>query len=200
MTAVLAGLLTGFSLIVAIGAQNAYVLRLGLARHFVGLAVVICASADVVLIVLGTGGIGRIIHAFPSALQIIKWIGVIYLIGFALLSFWRARQSEVLLPADADPPTRRVVVLTTLAFTFLNPHVYLDTVLLIGSIGNQYGSHRWLFAVGAGTASVVWFTTLGFGARAVSRFMSRPITWRVLDIVIGVVMLAIAINLLTTKV
>jgi len=200
MTAVLAGLLTGFSLIVAIGAQNAYVLRLGLARHFVGLAVVICASADVVLIILGIGGIGRIIHAFPSALQIIKWIGVIYLIGFALLSFWRARQSEVLLPADADPPTRRVVVLTTLAFTFLNPHVYLDTVLLIGSIGNQYGSHRWLFAVGAGTASVVWFTTLGFGARAVSRFMSRPITWRVLDIVIGVVMLAIAINLLTTKV
>jgi L-lysine exporter family protein LysE/ArgO len=200
MTAALAGLLTGLSLIVAIGAQNAYVLRLGLARHFVGLAVFICASADVALIVLGIGGIGRIVHAFPVVLQIIKWVGVVYLIGFALLSFWRARRSEVLLPSEADPPTRRVVALTTLAFTFLNPHVYLDTVLLVGSIGNQYGAHRWWFAVGAGMASVLWFTALGFGARAASRLMSRPITWRVLDIVIGIVMLTIAVNLVFMKV
>lgn len=200
MSVVLAGLLTGLSLIVAIGAQNAYVLRLGLARHFVGLAVFICASADVVLIMLGVGGIGRLIRAVPEALQVIKWVGVVYLIGYALHSFWRARRPQVLLPSEADPPTRRVVAVTMLAFTLLNPHVYLDTVLLVGSIGNQYGDQRWLFAAGAGVASVVWFTTLGYGARAASRLMSRPITWRILDIVIGVVMLAIAISLVLTPI
>jgi L-lysine exporter family protein LysE/ArgO len=198
MTIVLAGLLTGLSLIVAIGAQNAYVLRLGLTRHYVGLAVFICAVSDVLLIVLGIGGIGRIVRAVPSALQVIKWVGVVYLVGFALLSFWRARRPEVLLPAESVPPSRRVVIATTLAFTFLNPHVYLDTVLLVGSIGNQYGSQRWLFAAGAAAASILWFTALGYGARGASRLMSRPITWRILDLLIGVVMLAIAINLLVT--
>jgi L-lysine exporter family protein LysE/ArgO len=200
MSVVLAGLLTGLSLIVAIGAQNAYVLRLGLARHFVGLAVCICASADVVLILLGIGGIGRLIRAVPEALQVIKWVGVVYLIGYALHSFWRARRSEVLLPSEVDPPTRRVVAGTMLAFTLLNPHVYLDTVLLVGSIGNQYGHQRWLFAAGASAASILWFTTLGFGARALSRFMSRPITWRILDVIIGVVMLAIAVSLILTPI
>ena len=198
MTAVLAGLLTGLSLIVAIGAQNAYVLRLGLTRHYVGLVVFICASADLLLIMLGVGGIGRIVRAVPQALQVIKWVGVAYLVAFALLSFWRARKSEVLLPSEADPPSRRVVIASALAFTFLNPHVYLDTVLLVGSIANQYGAHRWWFALGAGLASILWFTSLGYGARVASRLMSRPITWRILDVTIGVIMLAIAINLIVT--
>ena len=195
MSIVLAGLLTGLSLIVAIGAQNAYVLRLGLARHHVGLAVAICAASDVLLILLGIGGIGGLIRAVPSALEVIRWVGVAYLVGYALHSFWNARRPEVLLPAQADPPSRRVIIAATLAFTFLNPHVYLDTVLLLGSIGNQYGSSRWLFALGACLASIAWFTCLGYGARLLAPLMSRAITWRILDIVIGVVMLLIAVTL-----
>jgi L-lysine exporter family protein LysE/ArgO len=200
VNAALAGFLTGLSLIVAIGAQNAYLLRLGLTRQFIGLAVAICAVSDVVLILLGIGGIGRLIRSAPWALDILKWVGVVYLLGYAAHSFWRARRPSVLLPADAQRPSRRSVVLTTLAFTFLNPHVYLDTVLLLGSIGNQYGSGRWRFALGACVASIAWFSGLGFGARSASRFMARPVTWRVLDVVIGVVMLLVAFNVATTRV
>jgi L-lysine exporter family protein LysE/ArgO len=198
MGAILAGLLTGLSLIVAIGAQNAYVLRMGLSRHHISLIIVICAASDIALIVLGIAGIGGIIRSEPSALQILRWVGVAYLSLFALRSFWRALRPGVLLPSEALKPTRRVVVSTTLAFTFLNPHVYLDTVLLLGSIGNQYGHHRWLFALGASMSSLAWFSGLGYGARFASRLMSRPVTWRALDCVIGVVMLLIALRLTVT--
>ena len=198
MGALLAGLLTGLSLIVAIGAQNAYVLRMGLSRHHISLIVAICAASDIVLIILGIAGIGGIIRSEPSALQVLRWIGVVYLSLFALRSFWRALRPEVLLPSEALKPTRRAVVSTTLAFTFLNPHVYLDTVLLLGSIGNQYGHQRWLFALGASMSSLAWFSGLGYGARFASRLMSRPVTWRALDCVIGVVMLLIALKLTVT--
>ena len=198
MGALLAGLLTGLSLIVAIGAQNAYVLRMGLSRHHISLIVAICAASDIVLIVLGIAGIGSIIRSEPSALQVLRWVGVVYLSLFALRSFWRALRPEVLLPSESLKPTRRAVVSTTLAFTFLNPHVYLDTVLLLGSIGNQYGHQRWLFALGASMSSLAWFSGLGYGARFASRLMSRPVTWRALDCVIGVVMLLIALRLTVT--
>jgi len=200
VSVVLAGLVTGFSLLVAIGAQNAYLLRLGLSRWHVGMAVTICASADVVLICLGVGGIGGVIRTVPAALTVLRWVGVAYLVGYALFSFWRARRPEVLLPSDMPAPSRRTVALSVLAFTFLNPHVYLDTVLLLGSIGNQYGPDRWWFALGAGCASIIWFTALGFGARAGATIMSRPATWRVLDVAIGVVMLAVALNVATIRV
>ena len=200
MNAALAGFLTGLSLIVAIGAQNAYLLRLGLTRQFIGLAVTICAISDVTLILLGIGGIGSVIRSAPKTLEVLKWVGVVYLLGYGIHSFWRARRPAALLPADAERPSRRSVVLTTLAFTFLNPHVYLDTVLLLGSIGNQYGAGRWRFALGACVASISWFSGLGFGARSASRFMSRPATWRILDVVIGVVMLLVAFSIATTNV
>jgi L-lysine exporter family protein LysE/ArgO len=200
VNAAIAGFLTGLSLIVAIGAQNAYLLRLGLTRQFIGLAVTICAISDVTLILLGIGGIGSVIRSAPKTLEVLKWVGVVYLLGYGILSFWRARRPAALLPADAAQPSRRSVVLTTLAFTFLNPHVYLDTVLLLGSIGNQYGAGRWRFALGACVASIAWFSGLGFGARSASRFMSRPATWRILDVVIGVVMLLVAFSVATTSV
>ena len=200
MNAALAGLLTGLSLIVAIGAQNAYLLRLGLSRQYVGVAVAICASSDVVLILLGIGGIGRVSRSFPGVLEVLRWVGVAYLVGYSLYSFWRASRREVLLPSDASRSSRRVIATTTLAFTFLNPHVYLDTVLLLGSIGNQYGGDRWLFAVGACAGSIAWFVGLGYGARALAPLMSRPGTWRVLDLTIGVVMLVVALDVATTHV
>jgi L-lysine exporter family protein LysE/ArgO len=196
--ALLAGLLTGLSLIVAIGAQNAYVLRMGLSRQHVTLIVAICGISDIVLIVLGVAGVGGVIRSAPVALQILRWVGVVYLCLFAVRSFWRAFHAGVLLPSKADKPTTSAVVSTTLAFTFLNPHVYLDTVLLLGTIGNQYGHQRWFFALGASISSLLWFSGLGYGARFASRLMSRPGTWRALDCAIGVVMLAVAFKLTVT--
>ena len=200
MSAALAGLVTGFSLIVAIGAQNAYVLRLGLARRHVGVAVLICATSDVVLIFLGVAGVGAVIRAVPSALDVLRWVGVLYLLAYGLHSFARAIRPAVLLPSGVGDPSTRVVVATTLAFTFLNPHVYLDTVLFLGSIGNQYGGDRWLFATGACVASIAWFTGLGFGSRAAAPLMARPTTWRILDTSIGIVMILVAVSVARTHI
>ena len=198
MGALVAGFFTGLSLIVAIGAQNAYVLRMGLSRSHVVLIVAICATSDVALIALGVGGVGGVIRSAPVALEIFRWVGVSYLVYFALASFQRARHPGALVASEPSPASRTSVVITTLALTFLNPHVYLDTVLLLGSISNQYGHLRWLFALGAGTSSLLWFSGLGFAARLASRLMSRPRTWRVLDVVIGVIMTLVAAKLAFT--
>ena len=197
MAVVLAGFLTGFSLIVAIGAQNAYVLRMGLARAHVVWIVGICALSDIALIALGVGGLGRLFLTWPHLLSVFQWLGVAYLGYFALSSLRKAFRTESLSPADAVVERRASVVLTTLSLTFLNPHVYLDTVLLLGSIGNQYGQQRWWFAGGACVASLLWFSLLGFGARLASGIMARPRTWRILDCSIAAVMVAVAIKLAT---
>jgi L-lysine exporter family protein LysE/ArgO len=199
VSALVAGFLAGLSLIIAIGAQNAFVLRMGLSRNYVALIVSICAVSDVALIALGIGGLGGVIRSVPVVLQVFRWVGVTYLTYFAVNSFRHAMHPGTLEPAESRPLSRRSVVRTTLALTFLNPHVYLDTVLLLGSIANQYGHLRWVFAIGASAASLLWFSSLGFGARLASRLMSRPITWRVLDSVIGVVMLLIALKLAATR-
>ena len=196
MHALVPGLLTGLSLIIAIGAQNAFVLRLGLARNHVAIAVLICAASDALLIAAGISGLGVVVRSVPIALTVLKWVGIAYLTWYAIRSFRSAAHPEVLLPGDQESKSLRTVIAMTLAFTFLNPHVYLDTVLLLGSIGNQYRPDQWWFALGAAIGSVLWFCSLGFGARAAAPLMSRPITWRILDIVIGAVMLLIAIRLL----
>lgn len=198
MNALLAGLSTGLSLIVAIGAQNAYLLRLGLTRQRVGLALAICIAADVALIFAGTAGIGAIVRHHHGVLSVIRWVGVAYLAAFALRSAWNARKPGHLEAAAADPMTMKATIATTAAFTFLNPHVYLDTVLLVGSIANQYGAHRWLFALGAAIGSTVWFTSLGFGAKAAAPLMAKPMVWRVLDLGIAVVMAFVAYSVATT--
>ena len=187
----------GFSLIVAIGAQNAYVLRMGLARTHTITVVAICAISDVALIGLGVGGLGRVFLAWPPLLTIFKWVGVAYLGYFALASLRRALRRNSLESSGAGVSSRARVVLTTLSLTFLNPHVYLDTVLLLGSIGNQYADRRWWFALGACMASLLWFSSLGFGAKFASGLMAKPLTWRVLDSSIALVMLGTAIKLAT---
>ena len=171
MALVLAGFLTGFSLIVAIGAQNAYVLRMGITKSHVGLVVVLCCVSDGLLIALGIGGLGRIFRAVPVLLTICKWVGVAYLVFFAIATARRMFSTSGLTPERDDGLSRSNVVATTLALTWLNPHVYLDTVLLIGSVGNQYGAHRWWFGLGAALASVAWFCGLGFGARLLAPAM-----------------------------
>ena len=200
MDVALAGFLTGLSLIVAIGAQNAYVLRLGLARNHVGVAVVICAGADALLIAIGVGGLGVIVQAHGDVLTAIALLGGAYLLWFAFRSFRSALHPDVLLPSQQEPQAVAAVALAVLGLTFLNPHVYLDTILLVGTIGASFGADRWWFALGAAIASVVWFSGLGFGARLLSPLMARPVTWRVLDAAIGGVMLTIAIVLVRSAV
>ena len=195
MIAILPGLLTGFSLIIAIGAQNAFVIRQGLRREHVLLIVLICAISDAALILVGTGGLGRIIQGNQIALEIIRWFGVAYLTWFGLRSLRSAFKSQSLQVGEVLQARAGDVARSALALTFLNPHVYLDTVILLGSVANQFESDRWFFALGACLASVIWFTTIGFGARSASHFMSKPIFWKILDSIIALFMFTIAITL-----
>ena len=188
------GLLTGLGLIVAIGAQNAFVLRQGIRREHIAAVVVLCAVSDAVLILAGTAGIGALVESFPRILDLLRWGGAAYLTWFAVRSFISAAKPSAL--TGQAPCSRGSVISTTLALTFLNPHVYLDTVVLLGSLANQYGeAARWIFAAGAVMGSILWFTGLGYGARALSGPLSRPRTWQVLDLLIGVVMLVLALKL-----
>ncbi len=197
----LAGLGTGLSLIIAIGAQNAYVLRQGLLRERVGLVVSICALSDLALILAGVSGIGVIVERAPWLLTAIRWFGAVFLIGYGIMAARRAMRAEHLDAAagSAGSSAARVAA-TTLALTWLNPHVYLDTVLLLGSIANSHGTPaRWVFALGAGVGSVVWFSALGYGARLLSGVFARPRAWVILDIVIALVMLTLGVSLIAQR-
>jgi L-lysine exporter family protein LysE/ArgO len=201
----LAGLLTTLSLIVAIGAQNAYVLRQGLLRSHVGVVVVICAASDAVLIAAGVGGVGAFVDGTSWALVVVRWIGVAFLLWYAAASLRRAARPESLAVGDSEddgPGARRhresrgAVVTKTVLLTWLNPHVYLDTVLLIGSIaaahdGGQVAG-RWWFGVGAALGSVLWFCGLGFGARLLAPLLARPRSWQILEICIAATMVVVA--------
>jgi len=195
MLAFLPGLLTSMGLIMAIGAQNAFVIRQALTRKYVLVIVVICAVADASLIVLGIAGLGAVIEGLPWLMELLRWFGVVYLIWFGLNSLRSAFKGDSLNAAKGESKTLKQVVISLLGFTFLNPHFYLDTVILLGSIGNSFGENKWFFAAGAALGSCIWFFSIGFGARAASRFMSKPIFWKVLDITIAVIMFAIAILL-----
>lgn len=193
-TAGLTGMLTGLALIVAIGAQNAFVLRQGIRREHIGAVVAVCMAGDALLIVGGTAGIGALVTRFPGVLEVLRWAGVAYLLWFAVRSFLAALKPSAL--AEQAPRSKNSVVATTAALTFLNPHVYLDTVVLLGSLANQQGPDlRWVFAAGAVAGSVLWFSALGYGARALAGVLSSPRTWRWIDAAIGVLMVFLAIRL-----
>jgi L-lysine exporter family protein LysE/ArgO len=196
LSSLLAGLLAGLALIVAIGAQNAFVLRQGLARDHVGTVVAICTVSDIVLITAGVAGIGAVIESAPRAVDVVRWLGVAFLTWYGVSSLLRARRGESLRAGNGAPTQRTSVVVKALALTWLNPHVYLDTVILLGSIANQHGSDgRWWFAVGASLGSALWFVALGYGARRAHGLLSSPRAWQVLDVLIGLTMLAIALSL-----
>jgi L-lysine exporter family protein LysE/ArgO len=195
MLAFIPGLLAGFSLIIAIGAQNAFVIRQGLTKKYVLLTVLICAVSDAVLISLGASGLGALVKSNDIILEFVRWFGVAYLLWFAIKSAKSAMKSASLNSAGEASSDRKGVILTVLALTFLNPHVYLDTVILLGSISNQFADDKWFFVFGAAVASFIWFTAIGFGAKSASRFMSRPIFWKILDTTIAVVMFSIAVFL-----
>jgi len=197
--ALIPGFLTGLSLIVAIGAQNAFVIRQGLLRSHVLLVVIFCSVSDALLIILGTGGLGKIVQSNPDLLTFIRWFGVAYLTWFGIKSLRSAfKENQLLATGQAEVSWKRILT-TVLALTYLNPHVYLDTVIFVGSIANQFEGDKWFFALGASIASVGWFSTIGFGARAASHLMSKSIFWRILDISITFIMFSIALTLAIYK-
>ena len=198
MIASVAGFFTGLSLIIAIGAQNAYVLRLGLMRHHVLAVVLFCAISDSLLIIAGVAGLGAIIQQLPLLLEVFRYAGAAYLIWFGILAIRRVLKPKSLQAQGEALPLLKTLA-TMAALTWLNPHVYLDTVILLGSIGNQFEPNQWWFALGAASASFVWFFSLGYGAKLLSRFMSSMRFWQVLDLVIAGVMFAIAASLLFGK-
>lgn len=194
LLAAVAGFGTSLSLIVAIGAQNAFVLRQGIRQHSVLAVVAICAVSDAVLITLGVGGVGALVLAFPTALTVIAFAGGAFLLCYGFLAARRAFRPSAMTVTDA-PATNRVV-LTCLALTWLNPHVYLDTVLLLGTVAAHRGDDlRWAFGAGAVLASLCWFTALGFGARLLTGFFSRPSSWRVLDGLVAATMVTLGVTL-----
>ncbi len=196
MIGAIQGFGTGAALIVAIGAQNAFVLRQGIRREHVGVVVALCATADAALIAAGVAGLGPLIAAHPAGITVARVGGAAFLVVVGAVAARRALRPGGLEPADDAPAGLAAVVVTCLGLTFLNPHVYLDTVVLLGSLAHQHPGAHWLFAAGAASASVAWFSILGFGARRLRPFFAKPGSWRVLDAGIAVVMLGLAVALL----
>ncbi|POX45392.1 LysE/ArgO family amino acid transporter [Streptomyces sp. Ru72] len=189
LTALAAGFGTGLSLIVVIGAQNAFVLRQGIRREAVLAVVGICALSDAALIALGVGGVGAVVVAWPAALTAVGWIGGAFLLCYGALAARRVMRPSAMRVEGASQHSWRRAVIACLAMTWLNPHVYLDTVFLLGSIAAGHGASRWAFGLGAALASLCWFASLGFGARLLARFLSRPSSWRVLDGLVAATMI-----------
>ncbi|MFJ6556352.1 LysE/ArgO family amino acid transporter [Streptomyces luteogriseus] len=192
-TAGAAGFGTGLSLIVAIGAQNAFVLRQGIRRQAVLAVVAICALSDAALIALGVGGVGAVVMKWPGALTVVGWIGGAFLLVYGALAARRVLRpgGDALRTEGEAAGSVRRAVLTCLAMTWLNPHVYLDTVFLLGSVAADHGDLRWTFGLGAVLASLCWFTALGFGARMLGRFLAKPAAWRVLDGLVAATMIVL---------
>jgi len=199
LVAAFAGFVAGAGLIVAIGAQNAFVLRQGLLRRHVGLVVAICTLGDIVLIACGVAGIGTLAQAWPGLAQVLRFGGAAFLGAYGLMAAGRAwRGSGLLAPIVGTESGWRSVMLACLAFTFLNPHVYLDTMVLLGSLSTRYPDPaRWAFAVGAWGASLAWFSALGYGARLLLPVFRSASAWRALDAVIAVFMLSLCFLLLS---
>ncbi|MGC5259141.1 LysE/ArgO family amino acid transporter [Gordonia sp. DT218] len=199
--AAVAGLLTGAGLIIAIGPQNVFVIRQGVARSHVIPVVAVCAISDVVLILAGVAGLGALVAAHPAVVTIAKIVGGGYVVVLGLMAARRClRSSEAIVTnaGEANNVSRWAAVGMTLALTWLNPHVYLDTVLTMGAIANSHGNAKWAFAIGACLASLLWFASLGGGATRLARHFASPRSWRVLDAVVAVVMLAMGAMLIAS--
>ncbi|NEP33348.1 MAG: amino acid transporter [Moorea sp. SIO1G6] len=196
LTAFLSGTWLGFSLLVAIGGQNAFILKQGLKQEHVFIICLICALSDAILIAFGVSEFHVIIEEIPWIEEIARDFGAIFLTGYGIRSFWlAAKSSDSLIPSTDDSTSLAIAITTCLAFTWLNPHVYLDTVVLVGSISTHYSTARIQFALGAISASFIFFFTLGYGSRMLSPIFSNPRSWKILDIVIGAIMFMIAISL-----
>lgn len=196
MPTYIAGFSLGLSLILAIGSQNAFVLKQGLKKQHVFVVCAVCAISDAILIALGVAGFGVIVKQFPAIETTARYGGALFLTIYALLSFRSALTSNHALNATTETQSSLLkVVIMCLAFTWLNPHVYLDTVILLGSVSTQYQPHQLQFALGAMTASFVFFFGLGYGARILAPVFKKPAAWKVLECLVGIIMLSIALSL-----
>lgn len=191
------GFVLSFTLILAIGAQNAFVLRQGIKREHVLLCVIICGVSDTLLIILGVTSFGLLNEQMPWLGPIMRYGGAVFLAVYGAMSFHSALTSTEALNVEGRVRSDwRKVAATLLALTFLNPHVYLDTVILLGSIAAQYGEQRTLFGAGAASGSIIFFVMLGFGARLLAPLFARPKAWRILDALVGATMWLIALGLI----
>ncbi|UYY82261.1 LysE/ArgO family amino acid transporter [Arthrobacter sp. YA7-1] len=195
------GLGTGLALIVAIGAQNAFVLRQGIRGEHIGAIVAVCAISDAVLIAAGVFGTGALLTAAPAAVVVLRYVGAAFLVTYGVMAARRILKPQALVSADPGPSGAgrsglAAALATVLALTWLNPHVYLDTVLLLGSVANAQGPGlRWWFGAGAMLGSILWFCSLGFGAKMLRGFFARPASWRILDGGIAVTMVGLGVGL-----
>lgn len=197
MTAFLPGFALSLSLILAIGAQNAFVLRQGLRGMHVGAVVLTCVVSEAVLIGAGVQGCGALTKAFPQIDLVARWGGALFLLAYGVRSLRRAlTASESLLANGTAEQSRRSAILTCLALTWLNPHVYLDTLVLIGAVASQYGPDRWWFGAGALSASALFFAVLGYGAAPLQPAFAWPAAWRILDVAVALLMWLIAAALI----
>ncbi len=197
-TALIEGFVTGAGLIIAIGAQNAFVLKQGILKNHVFVTVLLCAVIDAFLITLGVGGFGRLLTSSSLLLSLARWGGAAFLLYYGFRSFRAVFKTESLKITQGKDslPNLKETITTVLALSLLNPHVYLDTVVLVGSIGAQFpSSERPFFALGAIIASFTWFFSMGFGARYLGPLFQKPIAWKILDFIIGCVMWLLALTL-----
>ncbi len=190
------GLMMAIGLIMAIGAQNAFVLAQSLRREHHLAVALLCIVCDAALITAGVFGLARVLTQSPLLLALARWGGAAFLLWYASQALWRACRPQALQTAEAVPRSRRAVLLTALAVTLLNPHVYLDTVLLIGSLGAQQPIPG-AFALGATSGSIIWFSALALGGAWLAPWLARPFIWRVIDISVASMMLFISVQLLT---
>lgn len=195
-TLLVSGLFTGWALILAIGAQNAFILRQGLLREHVGKVVAFAALSDIVLIGVAVAGVGTVLSTWPGLMPIARWGGGLFIIGYGLHSAWSARKPGSLKAADQGAGSAGKALFTIAALTWLNPHLYVD-ILMLGTVANSHGStDRWWFYAGLVAASATWFTSLGYGARMLRPLFERPRSWQVLDGIIAVVMIFLGISLI----
>jgi L-lysine exporter family protein LysE/ArgO len=196
ISAALSGFFLGASLIIAIGAQNAFILRQGLLRSHVFVLCLICALSDALLIAAGVAGLGTLVSQSPMLINAVSLGGMLFLGTYAFMAFKRALHPGAMQTGNPEPLGLKSAVATCVAFTFLNPHVYLDTVVLLGSLSSAYvGADRVAYGAGAAIASFVWFFGLGYGARLLQPLFAKPAAWRVLDVLIGIVMALLALSL-----
>lgn len=193
----LQGLVIGLSLIMAIGAQNAFILKQGLKKQSVFWVCLICALSDSVLILLGVTGFSAVLQHYPEIIQLAKWGGALFLLWYGLQHAVQAFESQhALQVSHADEKSLGKIVMLCLALTWLNPHVYLDTVILLGAVSTQFEQNQLYFILGAITASWLFFFSLGYGARIFIPVFENPKAWQILDAMIALVMWAIAISLM----
>ncbi len=197
-SSVATGFTTGAGLIVCIGSQNAFVLRQGLLRRHTGTIALVCIVSDILLILAGISGLGFIVNTFPGMIEFIRYSGALFLGVNAVMAIQRVWHSkETLAPSSTTPHSRRKIIATSLGYTWLNPHVYLDTVFMLGSLSMSYqGMGKWQFGIGAMLASVVWFISISYGARLLIPMFSNRNAWRILDALIAVIMSYFCISLL----